>query len=671
MKKLLGYLPFHFLLFLIVGIYCQFYTDYWDFGIVISLVALLILLSFGFLLRKTPVFPFLTWTTFYFLGIILVSINDERKNESYFANHLAKENRIVLTIKKVLKPGSFHDKYVVEVTQINDQSTQGLILLNVQKDTTQNGLKIDHKIYTKQNFSNIKRPLNPHQFDYKSYLAKQGIRKQLFLDSNQFLKLESNSRSLLRIIAEIRTDIQSSLKKYHFSEDEYAVINALILGQRQDISKELINDYSKAGAIHILAVSGLHVGIILLILSALLKPIERLKKGKFIKLVLMILFLWFFALIAGMSASVVRAVTMFSAVAIGQFLNKRNSIEQSLIFSMLILLLCKPMFLFDVGFQLSYLAVFGIIWIQPKLYTLWNPRFKIIDKVWQLITVSIAAQFGILPLSLFYFHQFPGLFLLSNLVIIPFLGTILILGITIIILASLSILPQFLADLYGFIISLLNDFIQFISRQEQFLFTDISFSGLMTLVFYLVIIAGMQFFQKRNANRLLLLLTSILLFQSVMMYEKFEKEKKNEFIVFHKSRNSIFGNRIGEELLVYHDLDSINIHKQSLLTNYKVGERIQEKIKKGQSNIYYQDDQQILVVDSLGVYQLDTLKNPIVILKQSPRINLRRLIIELNPKQIIADGSNYKSFINQWKQTCIKTKTPFWSTSQNGAYILK
>lgn len=174
--------------------------------------------------------------------------------------------------------------------------------------------------------------------------------------------------SLIRIIDAFRINIQKSLRRYHFTEDELAVMNALLLGQRQEISKELSDNYSKAGAIHILAVSGLHVGIILLILSFLLKPLERVNKGKLIKLVLVILFLWFFAVLAGMSASVTRAVTMFSAIALGKFFNKRNAVEHSLIFSMFIILLWKPLFLFDVGFQLSYTAVFGIIWVQPVLY---------------------------------------------------------------------------------------------------------------------------------------------------------------------------------------------------------------------------------------------------------------------------------------------------------------
>jgi competence protein ComEC len=166
----------------------------------------------------------------------------------------------------------------------------------------------------------------------------------------------------------------------------------LLLGQRQDISKELLTDYQKAGAIHILAVSGLHVGVLLWMLSFLFQPIERLPYGKFLKAIVIVLLLWGFAFIAGLSASVVRAVTMFTFLAIGQSFQRKHVVTYSLIASMFFLLLIKPMFIFDVGFQLSYLAVFGIVWLQPKLYAVWKPTFTWVHFFWQLCTVSIAAQ---------------------------------------------------------------------------------------------------------------------------------------------------------------------------------------------------------------------------------------------------------------------------------------
>ncbi len=670
MKKLLGYLPFHFLLFLIAGICCQFYTDFWSFGIVGFFYILLFLGFIGYLFRKTILFIFISWLSFFLIGILLIYGGDATKNYNYFEKHLTNTSNAILAIDKVLKPGNYHYKYMAEVLQINHQKTTGRVLINIEKDSIASFFKIGDRILIKNKFIAIKESLNPHQFNYKNYLVKQGIHQQVYTTKQELLLLDQTSTSFLGFIAAFRLKIQQSLQQYDFSEDELAIMNALLLGQRQDISKELTANYSKAGAIHILAVSGLHVGIILWMLSFVLKPLERYKKGKVIKLVLVLLFLWFFAVLAGMSASVTRAVTMFSAIAIGQFFNKRNAIEQSLIFSMFLLLLLKPLFLFDVGFQLSYLAVFGIIWVQPVFYQLWKPKYYIIDKGWQLITVSTAAQLGVLPISLFYFHQFPGLFFLSNLLIIPFLGVILGTGIIVLGLSYLTILPIFLVDIYGGIISILNRLVAFIARQEAFLFSDISFSFIKMFFSYLVIIACFQFFLKRNAKRCLFFLSSVLVFQSVFFYEKYHIEKNNEFIVFHKSRNSIVGTRTGSFLEVYNDMDSL-VTKQNLLKNYKVGENIQYQNYQKLPNILQLNKKIVLFIDTAGVYNLTDLCQPIVLLRQSPKINLERLINRLQPTIIIADGSNYKSYVRRWKATCLKLQIPFWSTNEQGAYIKK
>ena len=670
MKKLLGYLPFHFLLFLIAGICCQYYTDFWNFGIVRFFCMLLFLGFIGYLFRKTILFVFISWLSFFLIGILLIYGGDATKNYNYFEKHLTNTSNAILAIDKVLKPGNYHYKYMAEVLQIDHQKTTGRVLINIEKDSVASFFKIGDRILIKNKFVAIKESLNPHQFNYKNYLAKQGIYQQVYATKQELLLLDQTSTSFLEFIAAFRLKIQQSLQQYDFSEDELAIMNALLLGQRQDISKELTANYSKAGAIHILAVSGLHVGIILWMLSFVLKPLERYKKGKVIKLVLLVLFLWFFAVLAGMSASVTRAVTMFSAIAIGQFFNKRNAIEQSLIFSMFLLLLLKPLFLFDVGFQLSYLAVFGIIWVQPVFYQLWKPKYYIIDKGWQLITVSTAAQLGVLPISLFYFHQFPGLFFLSNLLIIPFLGVILGAGIIVLGLSYLTILPVFLVDIYSGIISILNRLVAFIARQEAFLFSDISFSFIKMFFSYLVIIACFQFFLKRNAKRCLFFLSSVLIFQSVFFYEKYHIEKNNEFIVFHKSRNSIVGIRTGSFLEVYNDMDSLVI-KQNLLKNYKVGENILYQNYQKLPTLLQLNKQFVLFIDTAGVYNLTDLHQPIVLLRQSPKINLERLINRLQPTIIIADGSNYKSYVRRWKATCLKLQIPFWSTNEQGAYIKK
>ena len=670
MKKLLGYLPFHFLLFLIAGICCQFYTDYWNYGIVISACILIFLSLTAYWQRKTLFFVFITWITFFLTGMILVYENDATNHTNYFEKYLKNTSKVILAIDKVLKPGNYHHKYVADVVQLDSKKTTGHVLLNIEKDSTSLLFHTGDLVFLKNKFQDIKSSLNPHQFNYKHYLKKQGINQQVYITHQEILLLDESKVSLLRFIDAFRVKIQKSLRRYHFTDDELAVMNALLLGQRQEISKQLSDNYSKAGAIHILAVSGLHVGVILLILSLILKPLERVNNGKLIKLVLVILSLWFFAILAGLSASVIRAVTMFSAIALGQFFNKRNAVEHSLIFSMFIILLWKPLFLFDVGFQLSYTAVFGIIWIQPVLYQLWKPNFFIVDKGWQLITVSVAAQLGVLPISLFYFHQFPALFFISNLIIIPFLGVILGLGLVVLVLSYMSILPLFLEGFYGGIISILNKVVAFVARQESFLFSEISFSALKMIFSYLLIISGFQLFLKLNTKRCFLFFGSILAFQCVLILEKYTIAQKSEFIVFHKSKNSIIGIRKGSSFELYHSMDSLQISSQKLLINYKVGENITSQNYHKLSNLMYYDKQVVLIIDKDGLYDIKELNNPIVLLRQSPKINLQRLVKKLKPAIIIADGSNYKSYIENWNTTCKNLKTPFWTTYNQGAYVL-
>lgn len=671
MKKIREYLPLHFTVLLILGIVIQFYTQFWYYGFTSLLILVASILLLLLIFKNRVVTTILSFGIFFFVGVSSVYFNNDRNYNNYYKKYLVKNSLVTFKVSKVLKPGTYNDKYEVEVVKIDSKSTIGYILLNVRKDSANSPLKVDELIISKAVFKELMSPLNPYQFNYKSYLAKQGMYQQLFVDSDEYKSLGYGNSSLKGLAARCRSKIQKSLLKYNFKNDELGVINALLLGQRQDISKELTTDYQKAGAIHILAVSGLHVGVILLILSFLFKPIERLKNGAFLKAFLIVLVLWAFAFIAGLSASVVRAVTMFTFLAIGLSFHKKNVVVFSLISSLFFLLIAKPMFLFDVGFQLSYLAVFGIIWIQPKLYAVWKPKFKLVDFFWQLFTVSIAAQVGVLALSIYYFQQFPTLFLLSNLVIVPCLMYILIGGVLVFLLALLNLLPQFFADIYGSVISLMNGFVSWISMQEQFLLKEISISLIMMVSIYVFIFSGVQFLIHRKAKKLLYFLLAIFILQIIFLYELKENNDQKELIIFHKSRKSVIGERIGKRLFLQHNLDTLNFKNDYSLKSYRISEKIEQIHQATFNNFINFQNKNILIVDSLGVYKIKGLVKPIVVLQNSPKINLLRLLQHLDPIQIVADGSNYRSDINRWEIICAKQDVPFHYTGDKGAFILK
>ncbi len=676
MQRLFRFIPIQLTFFLVLGIVFGRVFDIQFNYLSVILIGLFFLLTLSYWLSNKSFsqylhFNLLTYLLTFFVGISTSFVHNDLNNSRHYTHFISEGNNIVLIIDKVLKSGNYNDKYEALVVKVNMHSTVGKVLLSVKKDSVTK-LFVDDKIYVSSEFKQVNTPKNPYSFDYSSYLKNKQIYHQIRTSNHKFLHLSKRVFSFKGLAANFRRTINVKLKENGFKGDELGVINALLLGQRQDISPELLQSYAGAGAIHILAVSGLHVGIILLILNFLFAPLERLKNGKFIKLIVVISFLWIFAFIAGMSASVVRAVTMFTAVAIGMQVNRPTNVYNTLIISMFFLLLFHPSFLFDVGFQLSYLAVFFIVWLQPLLVGLWFPNYKIVNFFWKLLTVSIAAQIGILPLSLYYFHQFPSLFFISNLLIIPALGLILGFGVLVIALALLNILPEFMSNGYNFLIHTMNKLISLIASQEDYLFKNISFSLLMLVVSYFLIIFGFRFFEKRTTKRLFYFLAAILQMQSVFIYEKKVLQSTDEFIVFKKSRNSLIADRKGDNIKILHNLDSISFAKSIILKNYRIGIG-KTKITSIDSipNSYHFKDKKILIVDSLGVYNIDGFKPQIVLLQQSPKINLLRLIENLKPQLIIADGSNYKTYKKRWQQTCEQKNTPFYDVSQKGAFILK
>ena len=676
--RLLNFNIIKLTLCLIVGVVVGHFIDIsLNTALYLSLL-LLALFTISFIIskkefQKTIWFGIIGFASMISIGILTTNYHNQKNYSNHYTQQILKTintlNTITFRVREVLKPGNYYDKYIIELITLDSKAVSGKSLLNIEKDSLGAPLNVDDIYVTKTVFKNLIPPLNPNQFDYKDYLEKKYIYHQIFAPNKAFLKIDSGTKTLLGVADKIRQFINKKLNLYHFKPDELAIINALLLGQRQDISKEVYTNYTNAGAIHILAVSGLHVGVILLILSFVFKPLERFKHGKLIKTIILVSLLWCFALVAGLSASVTRAVTMFSIVTIAINLKRPTNIYNTLAISMLVILLFRPMFIFDIGFQLSYLAVFAIVTLDPFLYKLWKPKSWILDKFWHTLTITISAQFGIIPISLYYFHQFPSLFFVSNLIIIPFLGLILGFGILVILLAVLDILPQFGADIYGYIISLMNGFIGWVSHQETFLFKDIPFSALHVLASYLFIITLTRFLIKKNYNTLRLFLVTVLIIQTTLLFSKFNKPL-NEFIIFHKTRFSLIGHTKHDKLFVAHNFDSLTKSKNRIIDHYAIGNRINIIQEDSLESIYQLNTKKIMIVDSLGIYQVKSFRPDYVLLTQSPKINLNRLIDSIKPKELIADGSNYKSYIERWEDICKKRKLPFHQTSKKGAYII-
>lgn len=674
--KLLKFPLISFCLFLIIGIYIGNFSNLHPKWLIIVLACLMVLLSLLFVLfRNKPIksawYGVTTLGIMLILGMLLVRIHNPIHLKQHYTHHVEvdKEAYFTLKIERKLKPSLFQDKYYAEILDYNSVPTLGRMLLNVQTDSVSQKFGVGDVIIIKSQAQEISNTKNPHQFDYKNYLKRHYVFLQINASNPEIFHLEAPHYSLYTYADKVRNHIQYKLKHYGLQGDEFAIVNALLLGQRQDISEEVYNNFAAAGAIHILAVSGLHVGIIMLLLNWILKPLTYFRHGNVARTILVLVFIWSFAVVAGLSPSVCRAVTMFTAVTIAINFKRANNIYNTLAVSAFILLLFKPNFLFEVGFQMSYLAVLGIVSIQPLLYNFWHSKYWITKRFWTLLTVTFAAQLGVLPLSLFYFHQFPALFFISNLVIIPFMGLILGLGILVILLASLDWMHPIVIEYYADIISTLNTFIAYIASAERFFIKDIPLNIWQMFAFYILIIAAVSALKHRSSKSVQWALVALILVQAVYVISVFENGK-SEFVIFQKNRHTLIGVKKQQHFKLYSSLDSLELKNDKTINNYKVGNQIKYFETNQIQDVYEFNQDLILVVDSLGIYNVP-FKPSIVLLRDSPKINLERLIDSVQPQQIIADGSNYRSYVERWQTTCTKKQIPFHNTYEMGYYSIK
>jgi len=664
--------------YLILGILSAFYFPVNSRILLISGVFVLVLFLITFIRSRQLIFPdvhfgITSFLLIFYLGFHTTYFSIPKNQPDHFINHQTENNSptiLVANVSEELKPTAFSQRFILETKSLISEEevifTHGKLLLNLTTDSSSTSiLKPGMQLLIPWTAEEIKAPLNPFQFSYKEYTRQLKIERQISISPLEVKIRNTEPATLSSKSWNIRERLISDLKKHDFGKNEIAIFQALILGQRRDISESLYKNYAAAGAIHILAISGLHIGILLVLLNFLLQELNRFKYGRVIKAILLIALLWSFAILTGLSASVVRAVSMFSFIAIGLQIKRKTSVLNSLFLSLFILLLINPHYIFQVGFQLSYLAVFSIIVFQPFIYGLFKPTIKIIDYLWKLSSVSLAAQIGVIPLSLYYFHQFPGLFLLSNLVILPFLGVILALGIIVIILASINLLPDFLTKLFDLILSLQNEFIKWIAGVETIVFSNIHLSFFQTLSIYLFFLGILFIIIKANYYRVYFLLISILIFQASTIYSE-QITPVTEATIFHRSKHSIIGVKERKKLHIYSDKAS-EIH---ILDDY-IRERYIEEIEIDKlPEIINILDRLTLIIDTTRNYNISNFHPEILILRNSPKVNLERLIDQLLPKQIVADGSNYNSYVNRWRETAANKKIPFHYTGEKGAFIV-
>lgn len=666
-------------IFVILGILFSFYNNPKPNLAFSMLLVGFLVFAFSFILSlnqysKKTLFGISTLLLSFLIGLTAQVIQNQINNKNHYINQINKLEKlhfIEITLKEKLKFSEFNNRFLANVNRLDNKISEGKIILNIRKDSTNlNAVDIGSILKITAKINKNKPIKNPNQFDYGKYLENKNIFAQVYCNENEIQISNKINKDIWYYSAKFRNTIIHNLEKKGFGKDELAVIVALILGQQQDISQEILEDYQLAGAVHILSVSGLHVGFILVFIGYLLKPFPNTRKWKINKLIIVIISLWIFGFIAGLAPSVLRSVVMFSFVAFGRYLGRGINVYNTLLVSALLILLYQPSYLFDVGFQLSYISLFFILWLNPLIYDLWQTKNKILNFFWEIMSVSISAQIGAMGLSIYYFHQFPGLFFITNMIILPVMGFILGYGVFVMILAYFDFIPVFLIKILEYSIWFLNQIIAQIASFEQFILTDIAMNKTMLCAIYLMIFSIIIYLKKPNFTKMIVALIGIILFQISIFSSKFYHQKQQELIVFNANKQSIISERISQNTTVYANNSLFKTNKiNSNINQYLVGNFSKIVLQKIIPKLLFFKNKKILILDN-NLINPENLNPDVMIITNSPRLNLERFLQVCKPKIIVADASNFKSYVKVWKSTCEKSAVEFHSTSEKGYFRL-
>jgi len=601
------------------------------------------------------------------LGWQLTHLHDELRHANHFTSRLAEQNVVIGEIYEIepTSTGKARVNLRVENIGIPDstlQSARGNLLAYLDS-TALEQLNYGDRISLLTNISRIEPPKNPKAFDYARYMHFKNVHYQTFIRGGDWQLIEPANRHSLLVIADRLRDRCIAILKQHFpTENELAVASALILGYRGEITDEVKNAYANTGAMHVLAVSGLHVGFIYLGISFLLGLVRtKWRHWKLVKTLLEIAAIWSFAVLTGASPSVLRASTMFSFIIFGMYIQGYTNIYNTLAASAFFLLCWNPYFLMDVGFQLSYLAVLGIVYFQPKIYTLLYIKNKIGDYAWKLVAVSLAAQISTLPISLYYFHQFPMYFWLSGLVVVPVAVVILCGGFLLFITNAIPGWSWLLGKALWGLIALVNKAIFLIQQIPGSTLKGIWIGFGTVLLLYALIMTVVIAIESRRFKWLLAGLGFLVVIGLSNAISQWQLRQQLELVVYNISRQSAIDFFDGRTLVSITDADerSLNFAAQNQRWSRHVRESEQLPMPNGLA-VYRFGRVRMAVVD--GEFDSNAQeKIPVdyVLVRGNPWGTLAELLEPFECQRVIFDASNYRGNVTQWrteaKQLGLKT----------------
>ena len=572
----------------------------------------------------------------------------------------------------------------------------GNVLIYIRKDSSDNFLAEVPKgqkktpqygdlILLKSQLERVKPPKNPDAFDFKQYLHRQNVHYQLFTTADNIsIVAERRGNPIQQLAVDWQKRLLLILKKHLTTDREFAVGSALLLGYRDAVGEDVKNAYVQTGSMHILAVSGMHI---LLIFNGLQWIFKIYKSGnrrfRWTKAILSLILIWLFALITGLGASVLRAAVMATFMAIGQSMKRRGNSYNVLAASAFVLLLWNPMLLFDVGFQLSYLCVIGIMYFYPKIQKIVISDYKIINWTWDALAIGFAAQLVVTPLSLYYFHQFPTYFWLSGLLAVPVSSIALYVGIGLFFFDWLPYVGYILGKiLFGFVF-FMNEIIFSIQRFPLAIVDNLTMPFVAVILFYIGLIHIVLTFKSRKLRGFFTPLSILMLLSGFYAFSTIQQREQKRIVIYHVFRNSLvefidgnqcssftkkgFKNPTVENRLKF---ACVNHHKQLNINQihpFSFDDTMRTTHLSYYKGLCQFKNYRFLIVDNLPKEPISLRVNAIL-LRNNPRLTMEDLVQKVQFEQVIFDASNNRSNVEKWKTVCISSGITFYDVEESGAW---
>ena len=631
--------------------------------------------------------------TFLFLsiGALLTWHKDIRNRPGWFGNSYKETDALVVTLDEpwVEKTKSFKANATVNYLFHDGNSipVTGKIIVYFKKDQSagQAGsflpqLAYGSKIIFKKPLQEIKNSGNPGGFDYKRYALFQGITHQVFLKQDACKVLEGKNESWFKkFIHRSRERVLNVIRKNIPGDKEKGLAEALLIGYKDDLDQRLVQSYTNTGVVHIIAISGLHLGLIYWLLALLLMPLKKRRKIKWLRPVLIIAGLWLFSILAGAQPSILRSALMFTCMVSGESLSRKTSIYNTMAISAFTLLCINPYWLWDVGFQLSYAAVLSIIIFMRPIYNWFYIKNKVLDAIWKLNAVSLAAQILTVPLSIYHFHQFPNYFLLTNFVAVP-LSSIIVLGeIFLCAIAWIPALALLAGKLLHLMIGLMNTWIERIDSLRFSLWNSLQISivqGISLMIFA----AGISYWLMEKAKRGLMIgLAGLLGFIALRSYSFFSSGRQQKIIVYNVPQRRAVDFIDGRKYFFVGDSDLVS---DDFVRNFQLKpSRILFRITTSDSSDHFRQpgnyiqfiNKKIILLDS-SIHFQPTNNKPVIdllVISKNPRLYMTKLASALTIKQVVFDGSVPAWKVSYWKKDCDSLHIPWYDVSARGAFVMK